>query len=61
VARIPIRAFQSLFCWNCGGKVIQLNRESDLNEIRKGLFAAFQKGRAETNKKVIVVDKNNKV
>jgi hypothetical protein len=41
--------------------VIQLTRESNVSQIKKGLFAAFQKGRAETIKKVIVINENNKI
>ncbi|MDP2060098.1 MAG: hypothetical protein Q8J97_10175, partial [Flavobacteriaceae bacterium] len=41
--------------------VIQLGTESNLREIKRGLLASFQQGRAETVKKVIVIDKMDKV
>ena len=36
--------------------VIQLSTEANLHEIKRGLMAAFQNGRASTVKKVIIID-----
>jgi hypothetical protein len=41
--------------------VIQLNTEANLHEIKRGLLASFQQGRAETIRKVIVIDKTDKI
>ena len=44
-----------------GEVVIQLNQESNPDEIRKGLIAAFQQGRAKTIKKVIIIDAKGEI
>jgi hypothetical protein len=41
--------------------VIQLNAEENMREIKRGLMAAFQHGRAASIQKVIVIDALNKI
>jgi hypothetical protein len=41
--------------------VIQLKQDANLREIREGMLAAFQKGRAEMIKKVIIIDKSDNI
>ena len=41
--------------------VIQLSTEANLREIKEGFLASFQKGRAETIRKVIVIDKSDNI